>query len=202
MSLLLPKDPMARVLFKKTEAYKALVREERKVMKAFRRKNSKKKAAIDVKRIEEFEKIVASYEGEVKELRYHAGTFVFDDGRIYNLNSGAFCKLSCNRSGKLMKGFGVDGVTVTYAVDKLVYETFKGAVSEKHRVIHLDGNLQNNSIGNLALELMKQHRVLKAAKRKKQKLDKKGRRIRSKEERAARVKAYMEQNSKSEEGNC
>ena len=83
--------------------------------------------------------------------------FVTDDGRVYSEKRGHYLKLNKTKYGypilNLSNG-SKDKVRMVYA-HHLVAQAFLGQKPNGYEIVHLDGNPQNNTVGNLSYETHK-----------------------------------------------
>jgi hypothetical protein len=71
------------------------------------------------------------------------------DGGCWQHRKTRILKTPPNSDGYPCTMFSREGKCYPIKVHKLIYESFKGAVSEGHHVDHIDGDRQNNKLDNL-----------------------------------------------------
>lgn len=95
--------------------------------------------------------------GEVwKDVVGYEGLYrVSDQGRVFSYITNRLRKLRKrdHRDGILQVGLSYDGKQTFYLVPRLVMQAFiKSDLSNKDHIIHLDGNVENNALSNLAIK--------------------------------------------------
>lgn len=75
---------------------------------------------------------------------------VSDSGKVRNIKTGRVIRESRQPTGNIIVCLSNRGYVKTYSVGRLVLEAFKpNADSDKLRVLHIDGDKNNNRLSNL-----------------------------------------------------
>lgn len=90
-----------------------------------------------------------------KEVKGHPNYIVSNHGRVINQKTGREMHQQMHKSGSLR--VALDGTK--YYVHRLVAEAFFNGDSRGMDVIHLDGNMENNFVGNLQYMTRSENRL-------------------------------------------
>ena len=86
----------------------------------------------------------------MKDIRNYEGLYaVTEDGKVYSYKSKRFLTPFPDKDGYNRVNLRKDGGAKQFAVHRLVAETFVENPDNLETVDHIDGNKQNNTIGNL-----------------------------------------------------
>lgn len=89
---------------------------------------------------------------KLKDIKGFEGLYaITEDGRVWSYLRNKWLKPRIKSTGYFQITLIKDGKVKSFAIHRLVYETFKGQIPEGLTVDHIDGCKDNNNIFNLQL---------------------------------------------------
>jgi hypothetical protein len=154
-NITLPECPIERKAFKQTEEYSCYKKQKRATR--LNRCIEKKRESAKLRRDQSLKEVIASYEGQVKEVPFAPDYYAFDDGRIYSYFSERFMTLCATNDGYKYTGiFFKNGEekekkNTRCLVHRTLAQTFIGEIPEGYEVNHKNHVRDDNRLENLEI---------------------------------------------------